>query len=105
MLLKFDELVELINRSMYIRNGVMLGSKATAKAILKAEEAAEQCFRIPINVNYVEAKSELALMDEIEFRHGIHEDRWNILRSLLEQQAAEGNDGQNDVLTFGAGGV
>ena len=31
----------------------------------------------------------LQLMDEIEMRHGIKEDRWGILRDVLEKQAAE----------------
>ena len=42
MKLHFEEIVELIHREMYVRNGVMLGSKAAAKAILQAEEAAQQ---------------------------------------------------------------
>lgn len=41
MKLSFDEIVELIHREMYVRNGVMLGEKAAAKAILQAEEAAQ----------------------------------------------------------------
>ena len=42
MKLHFEEIVELIHREMYVRNGVMLGSKAAAKAIMQAEEAAQQ---------------------------------------------------------------
>jgi hypothetical protein len=33
-------------------------------------------------------KSTLALMDEIEMRHGKHERRWNVLRKILEKQPA-----------------
>lgn len=44
MKLTFDEIVELIHREMYVRNGVMLGEKAAAKAIMQAEEAAQQTF-------------------------------------------------------------
>lgn len=40
MKLHFEEIVELIHREMYVRNGVMLGAKAAAKAIMQAEEAA-----------------------------------------------------------------
>jgi hypothetical protein len=29
----------------------------------------------------------LQLMDEIELRHGVNEDRWCILRGILEKQA------------------
>jgi hypothetical protein len=29
----------------------------------------------------------LLLMDEIELRHGVNEDRWGILRGILEKQA------------------
>ena len=29
----------------------------------------------------------LQLMDEIELRHGVNEDRWSILRGILEKQA------------------
>jgi hypothetical protein len=28
----------------------------------------------------------LLLMDEIELRHGVNEDRWGILRGILEKQ-------------------
>jgi len=42
--LHFEEIAELIYREMYVRNGVILGSKAAAKAILQAEEVAEQIF-------------------------------------------------------------
>ena len=42
MYLKYEEIVELIHREMYVRNGVMLGSKAAAKLILEVEEAAKQ---------------------------------------------------------------
>lgn len=41
MKLHFEEIVELIHREMYVRHGVMLGSKAAAKAIMQAEEAAQ----------------------------------------------------------------
>lgn len=48
MKLSFDEIVELIHRKMYVRNGVMLGAKAAAKAILQAEEAAQQSVRADV---------------------------------------------------------
>lgn len=38
----FEEIVELIHREMYVCKGVMVGAKAAAKAIMQAEEAAEQ---------------------------------------------------------------
>lgn len=43
--MSFDEIVELIHREMYVRKGVMLGSKAAAKAILQAEEVSQHSVR------------------------------------------------------------
>lgn len=44
-------------------------------------------------------KRVLALMDEIEIRHGINEDRWDILRSILEKQEEREATQQSEHLT------